>query len=98
MTDAGFRAMRGGVDLNDASRFGQSSELLPGACHEHRQDPVRPAHGLPAVVQGRQEQIEPDGQIGGNKAVENGSQGQRGKLLGFHSVGEPPNSMMQGSC
>ena len=49
MTDADFRAMKGGVDLNDDCQFGQSSGLLPGDHHEHRQDAVRPAHGFPAL-------------------------------------------------
>lgn len=49
MFDADFRAMKGGVDLNGDCRFGQSSGLLPGGRHEHRQDAVRPTHGFPAL-------------------------------------------------
>jgi len=50
ITDTGFRAMRGGVDLNGDSRFWQSFGVFPGGCHEHRQDAVRPTHGFPAMV------------------------------------------------
>ncbi len=41
--------MKGGVDLNDECWFGQSCGFPPGGHHEHRQDPVRPAHGLLAL-------------------------------------------------
>ena len=33
--------MNGGVDLNGDFQFGQSSGLLPGGRHEHRQNAVR---------------------------------------------------------
>ena len=36
----------GGVDLNLMEHF---SEIFRGDAHEHRQDPVRPTHGLPAM-------------------------------------------------
>ncbi|HRA98765.1 MAG TPA: hypothetical protein PLF68_17605, partial [Nitrospira sp.] len=49
MIEAGFRAMRGGVDLSVGGRFGQSSGFLSGVRHESWQDPVRPAHGFPAL-------------------------------------------------
>ena len=49
MTKAGFRAMKGGVDLNGESRFAGSSRLSPGGRYESWQAPFRPAHGLPAV-------------------------------------------------
>ncbi len=49
MTDADFRATKGGVDLNGDCQFGQSFGLLLGGHHEHRQDAVRPAHGFPAL-------------------------------------------------
>ena len=43
---AGFEAKMHGVDLNWMEHF---SEFLRGDAHEHRQDPVRSAHGLPAM-------------------------------------------------
>ncbi len=49
IASAGFQAMKGGVDLNGKSRFWQSSGFFPGGCHEHRQNPVCTAHGLPAL-------------------------------------------------
>lgn len=46
MSEEGFLAIRGGVDLKGDCHFGQSSGFYPGVRHEHRKDPVRPAHGL----------------------------------------------------
>ena len=49
MTDEDFQGAKGGVDLNGDCQFGQSSGYLPGGCHEHWQDAVRPAHGFFAL-------------------------------------------------
>src|SRR4030066_909336 len=47
--DAVFQATKGGVDLNGARRFWQSSGFSPGGCHEYRQDAVRPTDGFSAL-------------------------------------------------
>src|SRR5258706_8104068 len=49
MSGAGFQMMKGGVDLNDESRFWQCSGFLPGGSYEYRQDLVRPDNGLSAL-------------------------------------------------
>ena len=50
MIDAGFRAMKGGVDLNGKMGFRLiSGGNVPGATHEHRQDAVRPTDGFSAL-------------------------------------------------
>ena len=43
---AGFEAKMRGVESNWMERF---SEFFREDAHEHRQAPVRPAHGLPAM-------------------------------------------------
>jgi len=49
MNGKGIRATRGVSDLNSEVAIRQNSKLLLGGCHEHRQDAVRPDHGLSAV-------------------------------------------------
>jgi hypothetical protein len=49
MTNADFRAMKRGVDLNSGCQSGYSSGLLPGGCDERRQDAIRPTHGFLAM-------------------------------------------------
>ncbi|MEO6562240.1 MAG: hypothetical protein ABIN99_04220, partial [Nitrosospira sp.] len=46
MNDDGFRAIKGGVDLNGKIGFRASSGgNVPGAAHEHWQDAVRSTDG-----------------------------------------------------
>ena len=50
MPDAGFRAKKGGVDLNGKMEFrAKSGGNSPGANHEHWQDAVRATDGFSAL-------------------------------------------------
>ncbi|WP_239250230.1 hypothetical protein [Candidatus Nitrotoga sp. M5] len=40
----------GGVDLNGARQFSQSSDFSPGGCHENWQDAARPTDEFSALT------------------------------------------------